>query len=327
MNIAVIGLGSMGKRRIRLIRQYDPSFKIVGVDLNAERCEQVRRELGIETCGSIDEAVEKHSVEAVFISTSPLSHAAIITDCLNHGLNVFTELNLVDKDYEKNMALAKEKNAVLFLSSTFLYREEVGYIANAVSKSEKPVRYNYHVGQYLPDWHPWESYKNFFVGDKRTNGCREIFAIELPWIINTFGKIKSFSVVRDKATDLDIDYPDNYLLVVEHENGNKGTLCVDVISRKAVRNLEVYGECLHLRWDGTPNGLFEYDIENKAENNVSLYEKVDKLSGYSSNIIENAYFAEVSNFFGSIKKEETPKYSFEKDKDVLNFISQIEGEF
>ena len=38
---------------------------------------------------------------------------------------------------------------------------------------------NISLGQYLPDWHPWESYKSFFVSNKKTNGCRELFAIEL----------------------------------------------------------------------------------------------------------------------------------------------------
>ena len=34
MRVAVIGLGSMGKRRIRLIKQIDENIEIIGVDLN-----------------------------------------------------------------------------------------------------------------------------------------------------------------------------------------------------------------------------------------------------------------------------------------------------
>ena len=42
MNIVVIGLGSMGRRRIRLIKQYKNSYKIIGVDLNKERRNNIR---------------------------------------------------------------------------------------------------------------------------------------------------------------------------------------------------------------------------------------------------------------------------------------------
>ncbi|MDE6927475.1 MAG: hypothetical protein K2P06_01985, partial [Muribaculaceae bacterium] len=66
--------------------------------------------------------------------------------------------------------------------------------------------YIYHVGQYLPEWHPWENYQDFFVGDKRTNGCREIMAIEFPWLIETFGEIREVSVLHDKMSHLNIDY-------------------------------------------------------------------------------------------------------------------------
>lgn len=326
MNVAVVGLGSMGKRRIRLIKQYDKCIKIVGIDLNQQRCIDAQNEYDIEICESIIKAKEKYNIEAVFISTSPISHAKIINECLNLNLNVFTELNLIPDGYKENIDLANKNNCVLFLSSTFLYRDEVDYIKKCVSSTESKLCYNYHIGQYLPDWHPWESYKNFFISDKRTNGCREIFAIELPWITEIFGNIKSYKVIRDKLTGLDIDYPDNYLVLLEHESGHKGVLCVDVVSRKAVRNFELYGEDLYISWDGSPTGLLRYDVENKCDNKIDLYEKIDKLSGYSSNIIENAYYNEVKCFFDCINGKDVSKYSFKKDEKILKLISDLEGE-
>ena len=106
------------------------------------------------------------------------------------------------------MSLAKEVCKTLFLSSTFFYREEIRYIRSKIS-NDKKWNYSYHIGQYLPDWHPWESYKDFFLGDKRTNGCREIMAIELPWLTGTFGEVDRVNVLSDKLTGLNIDYKDN----------------------------------------------------------------------------------------------------------------------
>lgn len=34
----------------------------------------------------------------------------------------------------------------------------------------------------------------------------------------------------------------NYFVMIEHIGGNKGVLAVDVVSRKAVRNMEVFSE-------------------------------------------------------------------------------------
>ena len=42
MGILVIGLGSMGKRRIRLLQKIRPEDKLYGVDSSRERCAAVR---------------------------------------------------------------------------------------------------------------------------------------------------------------------------------------------------------------------------------------------------------------------------------------------
>lgn len=324
MRVVVIGLGSMGKRRIRLINKYNKKIQICGVDNNKERRNMCKDEYGIDTFSTLDESIKKVDFDCAFVCTSPLSHSGIISQCLNYGLHVFTELNLVADGYEKNILLAKEKELILFMSSTFLYREEIKKIRELAKQTDCTLNYTYHIGQYLPDWHPWENYKDFFVGNKRSNGCREIFAIELPWLVEVFGDIVNIDVIKSKMSNLNIDYNDNYLLLIQHKNGNKGTLAVDVISRKPVRNLEVFGEQLYLHWNGSPTGLYIYDFETKKDVNINLYKKIDQLTNYSSFVVENAYLTEVISFFEAVTKGKIPEYSFEKDKDILKIIDRIE---
>ncbi len=325
MNVLVIGLGSMGRRRIRLIQQYNKSYHIIGVDLNGQRRAKAKSEFGISVTHDLNSALVKEEANCAFICTSPLSHAEIIYECLSAGLHVFTELNLVDQKYDVNVKLAKQNSRVLFLSSTFLYRAEIKKINQLVQEQSENLNYTYHIGQYLPDWHPWESYKDFFVGDKRTNGCREIFAIELPWIVEVFGEIKDITVKKSKNSNLNLDYNDNYILILEHKTGHKGLLAVDVITRKAVRNLEVFGENLYLAWDGSAEGLKVLNLESKQLEDVLLYEKVDQQSQYSKFVVENAYYNEIEAFFEAIDNETNPIYSFEKDKNILSLIDEIEA--
>jgi len=325
MNIVVIGLGSMGRRRIRLIKQYNDSYKIIGVDLNKERRIASESEFGIETIDSLEEAIKNNNLDSAIICTSPLSHSKLIKLCLENNLHIFTELNLVTDGYDENIQLAEEKNRVLFLSSTFLHRAEIKQINNVVKMHDERLNYTYHIGQYLPDWHPWESYRDFFVGDKRTNGCREIFAIELPWLIEVFGNVKDIIVRKSKISSLNIDYNDNYIVILEHESGHKGMLAVDIVSRKAVRNLEIFGENIYLSWDGSAEGLKMIDIEKRKEENILLYEKVDQLNQYSKFVVENAYYDEIVSFFEVISNNIEPIYDFEKDKIILDLIDRIEA--
>ena len=320
MNVVVIGLGSMGKRRIRLISEMFPEYVIFGVDSREDRRNDASSLFGITCFDSLD-SIDK-DVQCAFVCTSPLSHASIIKTCLSKKWNVFTELNLVEDGYDENIELAKKNGCKLFLSSTFFYREEIRYIRSKIDNAKK-WNYIYHVGQYLPDWHPWENYKDFFVGNERTNGCREILAIELPWLTGTFGKVKELRVLSDKMTGLNIGYNDNFLIQVEHEDGNKGMLIADVVSPVAVRKLEVYSEGAYYRWDGTPDSIKEFNPDTKALYDVQLTEQTEHESGYSTFIVENAYKNEIREFFSVVLENKEPLYGFEQDKNTLALIQRI----
>ena len=325
MNVGVIGLGSMGKRRIRLIKSNFPDVDIIGIDNSEERCKEVEDLFNIKTLSNSDEFFEDNDCEAVFISTPPLTHSKIINDALNNNLSVFTEINLVKDMYDENIDLADENELTLFLSSTQLYRKEINYISSKISDFNKTTNYIYHIGNYLPDWHPWESYKNFFVGNKKTNGCREILTIELPWIVNTFGEIKQVHVSKNKITDLEVDYPDSFFVNIIHKNGSNGVLIIDLVSRHAVRNLEIINEDGYIQWDGTPEGLKEWNSNSNELDEINLYDEISNQEDYNQTIIENAYLEEIKDFFNTLNSNQKHGlYSFEKDKYILDVIDIIE---
>ena len=230
------------------------------------------------------------------------------------------------------MKLARENGNVLFLSSTFLYRRDIQYVIEAVKREAKPLNYSYHVGQYLPDWHPWEAVTEYFIGQEKTNGCRELFAIELPWLIKAFGRIVDVKVKKSKNTSLAINYPNNYLLLVEHEDvkgrRNKGMLAVDVMSRKAVRNLEVFNENLYISWEGNPQSLRKHDNVSGEDETINLYERVVHQEGYGAFIIENAYYSELEMFIDAARSRDLDAagaYSFADDMETLALIDKIEA--
>lgn len=320
MKICVIGLGSMGKRRIKLLRLLDDDFAIVGIDSNIERAKSVADTYGIDCYPTLSDIPEKP--DCAFVCTSPQFHASIIKECLERGLHVFTEINLIDDLYDENIKLAKQREKVLFLSSTPLYKEEMRIIDSKVKQNGKPCAYQYHVGQYLPDWHPWDNLKDFFISNKKTNGCRELLAIELPWIQNVFGEIKTVHVVKTKLTDLKLDFADTYLIQVKHWSGCIGSLTVDVVSRQAVRKLEIFNEDLYIRWNGTPETLYEKNIISGELEQIPAGEYIHE-KGYSESVNEYAYMKEIEEFFEVIRGKE-PLYSFEKDKKTLKIIDEIE---
>lgn len=321
MRAVVIGLGSMGKRRIRLLRQLDKKIEIIGVDNNQNRIHETMENYGVR-CELSLSAIEG-TIDCAFVCTSPQFHGDIIHECLERNCHVFSEINLISDRYEENIRLAKEKKRALFLSSTPLYKAEMQYIDKKIKLVCKNCAYTYHVGQYLPDWHPWDNLNEFFIGKKETNGCRELLAIELPWIQNTFGNIVKVKTIKRKITSLNIEFPDVYMIQIEHENGNIGNLLIDVVSRQAVRHLEVIGEDIYIKWDGTPDSLYQKDTQTGELQNIEMGEYVRE-DGYGEFINEYAYLVEMQEFFEIIDGKKA-KYDFIKDKDILSWIDVIES--
>ena len=89
--IAVIGLGSMGKRRIRLLKN-QLGKKVIGIDTNIERLTEVTEIFHIPCYSSIELALNNHNIFAAVVSTSPLSHATIIHTLLDKKIHVFSEI-------------------------------------------------------------------------------------------------------------------------------------------------------------------------------------------------------------------------------------------
>ncbi len=331
MKLMVIGLGSMGKRRIRLIQRIRPDVSLCGVDSREDRRQAASRDFGIVCYTNPKEAVRKEAekgeaVSAALVCSSPLSHAGLINQCLEGNLHVFTEINLVRDGYRENMALAREKGCKLFLSSTPVYRAEMRKMKEVLTKEGrgKAVSYTYHVGQYLPDWHPWEQYHDFFAADKRTNGCREILAIELPWMVKVFGKITEIHAFKGNMTDLEIDYPDNYFIYLVHEGGSHGVFAVDVVCREAVRHMEIYNEYIYMDWNGTPDSLRKKNLETKELEKVLEREDYERQKEYSAFVNEYAYINELEAFFQYLEKDVEPDYLFEDDWEILKRVEQIE---
>lgn len=321
--ILICGLGSMGKRRIRIIQSLFPDHEIFGTDLREDRRAEVEDKFNIRTMENFYGAFSIIKPEIVFACTSPLAHSEFVIYALENNAHTFSEINLSAKGYDRILKAARGNNKTAFLSSTFLYREEIRWIIEMI-KSHNNISYRYHVGQYLPDWHPWENYKDFFVFQEETSACKEIMAIDFPWVLKAFGKVKTVRAVKRRSLDLDLDYEDTFHILFEHENGICGSVSIDCASVRGVRKLEIYSDKLYLEWEGTPESLKIYSPETKKMIPVELAEKIEKDEEYDEFVLENPYVNEIKEFFSILEGNTNSQlYTYEDDLNVINLIKEL----
>jgi len=324
LRILIIGMGSMGKRRLRLLRAKYPQVNIAGVDSREDRLEEARRLWNIDVSSSLDGAFEVFSPQAVIVSTSPESHGKLVCRALEEGCHTFSEIDLLRSSYERISMLQKEKGKVAFLSSTFLYRDEIRWMQDHAMLVGDKGFYTYHVGQYLADWHPWEKPEDFFVGHTATNGVRELLCVELPWLVRSFGPVESYQVQWSSASDLDLVYPDVCQCLFRHAEGSVGTMTVDVVSRKACRQFVLSGSRGTLRWNGTRDSLC-FDSPSEEETRPFQGEQDHVQKGYAPIISETPYERELDAFIAAIEGDASLiAYDYQDHRYILDLVDKLE---
>lgn len=328
MKIIVLGLGSMGRRRLRLLSRFFPNVLVGAVDSRADRRAAIAKQFGCPVFESFDEALKQFLPSAVIICTSPDAHAAFLIDALRRGIHTFSELDLLDDGYNEIMPYEERQSPVAFLSSTPLFRSENRWIMENHKRVGGRCFYNYHVGQYLPDWHPWERYDEFFVGSPRTNAIREILCIELPWLTESFGDVVGFKCHWSKTSSLNLPYPDTCQILLSHSDGTTGTFIADCVSRSAIRSLRITGEKGTIIWEGNPQSLCILPISGEPFYPLAGEQELERQTGYADFVSETPYLEELRHFFSLIQDQAPDSvYCYARHHKILRLVDDLEKEW
>ena len=321
MKFLVIGLGSMGKRRIRNLRHLGEK-DIIGWDIKKDRRKECKEKYKIKTFDYIDKAMDEKP-DVLIISTPPNYHIDYELLAAKNDKHFFCEAGIFTKGVEELVNLCKNKNLIAAPSCTFRFKGSIRKIKELIDdeKIGKVVALTYHIGQYLPDWHPWEHISKFYVGKRETSATREMIPFELEWLTWIFGEIKRISCMKGKISNLPADIDDVYQLIFQFKNGIIGHLLIDVISRTPTRILRVVGEKGTIEWNWIDDSVRLYVAEKKEWIEFKEQEGFRE-EGYIAK--ENIYIEEMQNFIKSIKGEEKYIYSLEEYLKILKLLEAAE---
>ncbi len=236
MKFLIIGLGSMGKRRIRNLRQLGAG-EILAFDPKEERRKEAVEKYGVKTFGSFQEAI-KETPDAFIVSTPPDKHNEYIKLAIENKKPAFVEASIILEGLEELNELAKKEKVFVAPSCTFKFHPAIREIKKIITEGKygKVTNFIYYLGQYLPDWHPFEDIRNFYVGKKETGGAREMVAFELTWLVDLLGFPQNITGFYGKTLDMGVDIDDTYSFSLDFKD-KFGSILIDVVARYAIRNL------------------------------------------------------------------------------------------
>lgn len=314
----------MGKRRIRnLLALGVKPAQIVGVDPRADRRAEAKKLHDITCYATFKEALKHVTADVYVISTPPDAHSPYFLHALKHSKHFFVEHPTTDRGYGELLRKGK-KGLVQVPSCSFRFHPAMRKMKELIDSGAigKVQSFQYHMGQYLPDWHPWEDYRDVYFSKKSTGACREMFAFELGWLSFVLPiKVEEIMGITGKLTDLDMTADDHYAAVVKCKNRIRGTMVIDILSRKPFRTLRVMGSEGVLEWEWQDKTIKLYDAKTKKTKVVTV-KWGPQLKNYINT--EDMYEAEIAAFVGAIKGGKPFPFSFKENLAYLSTLFAIE---
>jgi len=322
LKILVVGLGSMGKRRIRNLVHLGYS-DILGYDIQKTRRDESEQKYRIKTFEKIEDALD-YNPKAMIISTPPDLHLKYANLAIKNNIDFFMELNHSSSHVKQIINKIKGKKIIAAPSCTMRYHPVVLELEKLLNKKKigKILQIHHYNGQNLKSWHPWENYKKFFVSKKETGGAKELVPFELNWLIHLFSKIESVSANVEKISDLDVDIDDIYQIHAQFKNGIVGNLVFDVISNPSFRETKLIGSKGVILCD-FKKGIIQINTGKKWK--IKKTKMGMTAPGYIGNTpSETVYEEEIKNFLLAVKRKQKYPFSLNQDLQILKVLDAIE---
>jgi len=295
----------MGKRRIRNLISLGYK-EILGFDKRADRREETKRKYCIQVFSEIESVIRKKP-DLMLISTPPNTHLHYVKHAVKKRIPFFTEVNTEPNHIQKILNLTKKNKIIGISSMTMRYHPAVKIIKNLVDKKKLGKIYflNYHSGENIEDWHPWERVQDYYAGNLKTGGGRDQAVFELGWLFWIFGFPTEVSAKTIKLSKIPAKIFDTYQMTFNLIKAPLANVLIDFIQRPPNRILRIVFEHGILTWDWINGVVRVYDSRTEK------WQEKTHGAGYKGFNVEEMYQDEISEVVRSIKNNKNYVSSFE----------------
>jgi predicted dehydrogenase len=211
----------------------------------------------------LDEALARERPEVVLVTNPTSLHVDATRRALAAGAHVLVEKPLGHRLTGVGELLDDAAKASRRLAVAYNLRFHPGLARLKAMLQERIIgRVIYaraEVGEYLPDWHPWEDYRGGYAARRDLGGGVVLtMSHELDAMCWLFGAPRRLSALTTRSGVLEVDVEDVADITLEFESELVGSVHLDYLRRPPTRSIEVLGERGLLRWEYHANRLLQY---------------------------------------------------------------------
>jgi predicted dehydrogenase len=315
LKVLFAGLGSIGQRHLRNLRTLlGDSVEVLafrqrgnGLVLNSDMTVRAGADLestyGIRSFSNLDDALEQRP-DAAFITNPNTSHIPVATRAAEAGCHLFIEkpLSHTFEGVENLAALVERQGLVAFVAYQFRFHPGLKFIKSMVDERRLGRLAAVHIvnGEYLPDWHPYEDYRDSHAARRDLGGgCLRIQTHELDYAVWLFGMPARLFAVGGHLSRLDLDVEDSVSLLLDCRREGHSLpvhIHLDYLQRPPQRVCEVVGDAGRARYDYYAGGV-EFHRTDTSETERFDFEGFDR---------NQMFLDELRHFLTCLRGEDKP---------------------
>jgi predicted dehydrogenase len=311
MKFLIAGLGSIGRRHLRnLIALREKDIILLRTRKGTLPDDELAA-FPVET--DLKETLKKHKPDAVIIANPTALHLDIAIPAAEAGCHILLE-KPVSNSLERLDVLqntAQKSGSRILVGFQFRYHPTINKARELVQSNAigNVLTVHAHWGEYLPQWHPWEDYRQSYAA-RADLGGGVIVTLTHPfdYLRYLIGEVDSLFSFNGHLSPLQVDVEDAAEIGLKFKNGAIGGVHLNYFQRPPVHRLEIVGTDGTLRWDNADGILHFYKMQTpfgsySDDPPAPVTEAFSPPAGFERNQL---FIAQTRHFIDVVRGEEEP---------------------
>jgi len=260
MKFLIAGLGSIGRRHFRNLIALGEKDIVLLRTHKATLPDDELAGYPVET--DIHEALQKHKPEAVVVANPTALHLDVAIPAAEAGCHILIEKPVSDslERLEVLQQASKKSGSQILVGFQFRYHPTLNKARELIQSNAlgRVLTVHAHWGEYLPQWHPWEEYRQSYAARADLGGgVIRTLTHPLDYLRYIISEVDSLWSFNGHISALELDVEDVAEIGLKFSNGAIGGVHLNYFQRPPVHRLEIVGANGTLQWDNT-DGILHF---------------------------------------------------------------------
>jgi len=253
----IAGFGSIGRRHLRNLRALGEEDILLYRSHHSTLPDDEITGLVVET--DIQAALA-HRPDGVIISNPTALHLDVAIPAAEAGCAILMEkpISHTLERVDAFKAAVQRGGAKVLVGFQLRFHPTLQRAAQLLSEGAigRPLAARAHWGEYLPNWHPWEDYRQGYAARAELGGG-VILTLCHPfdYLRMLLGEVTSLSTFAAQPGGLDLPVEDTAEINMQFASGAVGSVHLDYLQQPATHTLEIIGSAGTLRWNNADGSL------------------------------------------------------------------------